>query len=99
MSKGGMLPSSSQKNTTRFFSFPSFLSARKNSSLARFWMMRPAMKFLVASSSGRIRNMAHFWEAKVSASMALSKQSTCSSSVSRKEFGLESIVDMTEAMA
>ena len=43
--------------------------------------------------------MAHFWEAKVSASMALSKQSTCSSSVSRKEFSLESTVDMTEAIA
>ena len=32
MSKAGMVPSSSQKRTTRFFSFPPFSSATANSS-------------------------------------------------------------------
>ena len=43
--------------------------------------------------------MADFWEANSSASMALSKHSTCSSSESRKALSRESTVDMTEAMA
>ena len=61
--------------------------------------MRPAIKFLLGYSSGSTRKMADFWEAKVSASMALSKQRTCSSSESRKAFSLDSTVDMTEAIA
>ena len=38
-SKGGMVPNSSQKNTTRFFSFPPFRSAMVKSSLDRFWII------------------------------------------------------------
>ena len=98
ISKAGMVPSSSQKNTTRLSSFPSCSSATENSSRLRVWIISPAMKFFVASSSGKIRNIADLFEAKLSASMALSKQSTCSSSESRKVFSRESTVDMTEAM-
>lgn len=85
ISNGGMVPNSSQKSTTRFFSLPPFSSATANSSRLRFWIMRPAMKFLVVSSSGRIRKMADFSEANFSASMALSKHRICSSSLSREE--------------
>ena len=94
-----MVPNSSQKSTTRFFSLPPFSSATANSSRLRFWIMRPAMKFLVVSSSGRIRKMADFSEANFSASMALSKHRICSSSLSRKAFKRDSTVDMTEAIA
>ena len=97
-SNGGMVPNSSQKNTTRFFSFPSFRSAMAKSSLDRFWIMSVAMKFFVRSSSGRIKKIAHLSEAKVSASMELSKQSICSISVSRNALSRDRIVDMTDAM-
>ena len=43
--------------------------------------------------------MADFSEANFSASMALSKQRICSSSLSRNAFKRDSTVDMTEAMA
>ena len=43
--------------------------------------------------------MADFSEANFSASMALSKHSTCSSSESRKALSRDSTVDMTDAMA
>ena len=99
ISKAGMVPSSSQKNTTRLSSFPSCSSATENSSRLRVWIISPAMKFLVVSSSGRMRKMADLFAAKLSASMALSKHSTCSSSESRKVFSRERTVDMTEAMA
>ena len=58
--------------------------------------MRPAIKFLLGSSSGSMRKMADFFEAKSSALMALSKQRTCSSSVSRKALRRDRTVDMTE---
>ena len=47
MSKAGMVPSSSQKNTTRPGSRPPFSSATANSSRASVWIIKPAMKFLV----------------------------------------------------
>ena len=72
MSKGGMVPSSSQNSTTRFLSLPSCSSATENSSRERFWIISPAMKFLAGSSSGRMRKMAHFSEANISALMGLS---------------------------
>ena len=96
MSKGGMVPSSSQKNTARLGSLPPCSFATENNSRARFWIIRLATKFLVASSSGRIRKMAHFSLTNSSASMLPSKQITCSSSVSRNAFSLESTVDMME---
>ena len=43
--------------------------------------------------------MADFLLAKLSASMGLSKQMVCSSSVSKKAFSRDSTVDSTEAMA
>ena len=43
--------------------------------------------------------MAHLLDAKRSASMGLSRQMTCSNSVSRKAFRRERTVDMTEAIA
>ena len=92
------MPSSSQKNTTRLGSFPSCSSATENNSRLRVWIISPAMKFFVASSSGKIRNIADLFEAKLSASMALSKHSTCSSSESRKVLSRERTVDMTEAI-
>ena len=98
-SKGGMVPNSSQNSTTRFCSFPPFSSATANSSRLKFWIIKPAMKFLVVSSSGRMRKMADFSEPNFSALMALSKQSTCSNSESRNALRRESTVDMTEAMA
>ena len=94
-----MVPNSSQNSTARFGSFPPFSSATENNSLDRFWISSPAMKFFVLSSSGRIRKMEDFFAAKVSASMALSKHSTCSNSESRKAFSLERTVDITEAIA
>ena len=57
------------------------------------------MKFFVVSSSGKMRNMADFSEPNFSASMALPKQSTCSSSESRNALRRESTVNMAEAMA
>ena len=57
------------------------------------------MKFLVVSSSGRIRKMALFSAANFSASIAESKQSTCSNSESRNAFRRDSTVDMTDAIA
>ena len=99
MSKAGMVPSSSQNSTTRLGSLPPFSSATENNSRLRVWIIRPAMKFLLGSSSGSTRKMADFREANSSASMALSKHSTCSSSESRKAFSLDSTVDMTEAIA
>ena len=38
----------------------------------RFWIMSAAMKFFAGSSSGKIRKMAHFSEANISALMGLS---------------------------
>ena len=58
--------------------------------------MRPAIKFLLGSSSGSMRKMADFFEAKSSALMALSKQRTCSSSVSRKALRRDRTVDIAE---
>ena len=43
--------------------------------------------------------MAHFSLANVSASMALSKQMTCSNSLSRNAFSRDRTVDITEAIA
>ena len=99
MSKGGMVPSSSQNSTTRFFSLPPFSSATANNSLDTFWIMSPAIKFLLGSSSGRIRKMADFLLANVSASMLLSKHNTCSNSLSRNAFKRDSTVDRTDAIA
>ena len=99
ISKGGIVPSSSQKRMTRFFSLPPFSSATAKSSRERFWIINPAMKFFVVSSSGRMRKMADFSAANISASMALSKHRICSSSESRKEFSRDNTVDMTEAIA
>ena len=42
-----MVPSSSQKRITRFFSLPPFSSATANSSRERFWIIKPAIKFFV----------------------------------------------------
>ena len=72
ISKGGMVPSSSQNSTTRFLSLPSCSSATENNSRDRFWIMSAAMKFFAGSSSGKIRKMAHFSEANISALMGLS---------------------------
>ena len=99
ISKGGMVPSSSQYSTTRFFSLPPLSSATENSSRESVWIIKPAIKFLLGSSSGRIRKMADFSDAKVSASIELSKQRTCSSSESRNALRRDSTVDMTEAIA
>ena len=61
--------------------------------------MRLAMKFLVVSSSGRMRNMAEGSRTKASASRELSKQRTCSISESRNTFSRDMAVESTEAMA
>ena len=57
------------------------------------------MKFLLGSSSGRMRKMADFRVAIDAESMALSKHRTYSSSESRNAFRRDSTVDMTEAIA
>ena len=57
------------------------------------------MKFFVLSSSGSMRKIADFFEAKLSASMLLSKQMICSSSESRNAFSRDSTVDITDAIA
>ena len=88
-----------EKNTARLGSLPPCSLATENSSRARFWIIRLATKFLVASSSGRIRKMAHFSRTNCSASMPPSKHNTCSSSVSRNAFSLDSTVDMIEFIA
>ena len=99
ISKGGMVPSSSQKNTTRLGNLPSFSSATANSSRDSCWIINPAMKFLLGSSSGRIRKIADFLLAKLSAVMLLSKHNTCSNSLSRKLFNRDKTVDKTDAIA
>ena len=99
ISNAGIVPSSSQKNTTRFLSAPPFSSATANSSRESVWIISPAMKFLVLSSSGSMRKMADLFAANDSALMALSKHSTCSSSLSRKALRRESTVDRTESIA
>ena len=62
-------------------------------------MMRLTMKNFEGSSSGITRNSADFSLQKVSASTAVSKQSSCSISESRKALSRARVVDMTEAMA
>ena len=99
MSKAGMVPNSSQNSTTRFFSLPPFSSATANNSRLRVWIIRPAIKFWLGSSSGRMRKIADFLLAKDSALMALSKQRTCSNSESKKALSRERTVDMTDIIA
>ena len=55
-------------------------------------------KYLVLSSSGITKNTAVFCLQNISASIAVSKHSICSSSESRKEFSLESAVERTDCM-
>ena len=50
------------------------------------------MKKVCGDSSGMIRKMADFSLQKVSASISVSKHRSCSSSVSRKAFSLDSAV-------
>ena len=78
---------------------PPFSSATANNSRDSCWIMSPAIRFLLGSSSGRIRKIADFFLAKLSAFMLGSKQRICSSSESRNEFNLDSTVDRTDAIA
>ena len=62
-------------------------------------MINDTMKNLPGSSSGRMTKIADFCAQKVSASISVSKQRSCSSSVSRNTFSRDSAVDMTLAIA
>ena len=94
----GIVPTSSQKKTTRLSSFPPFSSATTRISRQSCCKIREIIKYLVLSSSGMTRNTAVFFLQKSSASMAVSKQSICSSSESRKAFSLDNAVERTDCM-
>ena len=95
----GSVPNSSQKNTQRFLSLPPFSSATASISRYNCWMIREIMKKVFGFSSGIIMNSALFSLQNFSASSAVSKQRSCSSSESRNALSLDSAVLMTEDIA
>lgn len=61
--------------------------------------MRDTIKNVLGSSSGIMRNTAHFSRQNRSASISVSKQRICSSWESRKAFSRDRAVDITLDMA
>ena len=61
-------------------------------------MISEIMKKVLGFSSGMTTKIADFSVQNFSASISVSKQRSCSSSESRKEFSRDSAVDMTDAI-